>query len=264
MKTVDVPSLVGGATDLQIRFPETNERLSQDAEWCEAYLEGEWRRFRFHDYGDIYNVPGLYECLFYRTLKCNSPVKVVSLLKEALDDIYESTEKLRVLDLGAGNGMVGYELQTVGVDAVVGTDIIIEGEESTRRDRPWAYDDYITADFTALTPEQTQRFRDQKLNCLTCVAALGFGDIPREAFINAIDLIDTPGWIAFNIKEDFMSDRDNTGFARLIRELEEEKVMQMRAYRHYRHRLSSNGDPLYYGAMIARKLREVPESMKGR
>jgi hypothetical protein len=263
MRRIELPSMVGATNQLQIRFPDASETLSQDEEWAEVLLDGEWRRFRLHDYDELYKVPGLYESLYYRALRCNSPVRVVSLLAETLEDHYVPPETLRVLDFGAGNGMVGYELQSIGVSTVVGVDLIPEAKESTLRDRAWCYADYFVADLTALPEEVARQIRDYQLNCLTCVAALGFGDIPADAFLTAIDLLEPTAWIAFNIKEDFMQDRDESGFAKLIRALGREDVIQMQAFRRYQHRISIKGEALYYGAMIATKSKAVPESMKG-
>ena len=259
MKQFEVPSLVGDDNNLEIRFPEAESNLSQDAEWFEVKLDGEWKRFRIHDYNEVYKVPGLYECVIYRALKCNSPLRVTQLLADALQDDEVSPKTLRVLDFGAGNGMEGPELQGLGVDHVVGADIIPEAKESTHRDRGWAYADYVVADFTALPAEDEKRLRGHKLNALTVVAALGFGDIPTKAFAKAIDVLETPAWIAFNIKEDFVQDRDESGFAEMLRELAREDVLRTHAYRRYRHRFSSSGEPLYYGAMVVTKQKPIPQ-----
>ena len=159
MKQFEVPSLIGDGYNLEIRFPEAESDLAQDAEWFEARLDGEWRRFRIHDYDALYKVPGLYECVIYRALKCNSPVRVT--------------------------------------------------------------------------------------------------ELPR-AYARAIDGLETPAWIAFNIKEDFVQDRDESGFAAMLRELAREDVLRTHAYRRYRHRFSSGGKPLYYGAMVVTKQKKIP------
>jgi hypothetical protein len=259
VKQFEVPTLIGDDNNLEIRFPDAESNLDQDAEWFEAKLNGEWKRLRIHDYDQVYMIPGLYESVVYRALKCNSPVKVTQLLVEALNDDEVSPTTLRVLDFGAGNGMEGPELQNIGVDHVVGADIIEEGKVSTERDRGWAYADYVVDDFTKLTPENEKRLRGHKLNAMTVVAALGFGDIPTKAFAKAIDVLDTPAYIAFNIKEDFVQDRDESGFAEMLRELAREDVLRTHAYRRYRHRFSSAGEPLYYGAMVVTKQKEIPK-----
>lgn len=246
----------------ELRFPSDGEaELSQDREWCEVVFRGRRRRIRFHDYHEVYAIRGLYERLFYEKLRCNSPQRVVRLLTSVLHDFKAAPDILRVLDVGAGNGMVGEELRAAGVPRLVGIDIIPEAREAARRDRPEVYDDYLIADLTALGEADEKRLRGAALNALACVAALGFGDIPAKAFLKALDLIETPGWLAFNIKEDFAHERDKSGFSATIRDLSRREVIQIQAYRRYCHRRAVNGRPLYYLAMVARKLKDLPDDL---
>ncbi|HUS45484.1 MAG TPA: methyltransferase [Phycisphaerae bacterium] len=242
-----------------VRFPEVD--VSQDREWCEMIVDGERRRIRLHDYHRLYEVPGLYEWVFYECLECCSPSRVARLLESLIEDFAENPEDLRVLDIGAGNGMVGDELEQLSVERIIGIDIIEEAKTATERDRPGVYDDYLVTDLTDLPELVEERLRGERLNCLTSVAALGFGDLPSKAFLKALDLISAPGWVAFNIKEDFLCERDETGFCELIRQLSRERIIQMQAYRRYQHRLSVTGKPLYYVVVVAKKLKGVPEHM---
>jgi hypothetical protein len=241
-----------------VRLPDVDTRLSQDQEWCEAKIDGLKRRYRFHDYGDIYDIPGLYERIFYDSLKCCSPSRVVGLLRDVLSEEGVSPGGLRVLDLGAGNGMVGDELEVLGAGSIVGVDIIPQARRAAQRDRPGVYDAYYVQDLTRLEGEAEHSLRETRLNCLTGVATLGFGDTPPAAFLTALDLVTVPAWLAFNIKETFLSERDNSGFSRLIRRLTSSEVVRIEAYRRYRHRCSISGEPLHYIAMVGRKLKEVP------
>jgi len=243
-----------------IRLPDDSD-LDQDREWCEVRVEGNERRIRFHDYHEIYRVPGFYEELFYQRLKCCSPSCVAHLLQEVVVDFGHAPEDFRVLDLGAGNGMVGEEMTSRGADLVVGADIIPEARAAALRDRPGVYDDYLVTDFTDLPKKQEQKIRGQRLNCLTCVAALGYGDIPPLAFLKALDLIETPGWVGFNIKETFLRGDDTTGFNGLIRQLLDEEFMRAECYRRYRHRNTVAGDPLYYVAIVTCKLKDVSREL---
>lgn len=242
-----------------IQLPgKSEERLAQDEEWCVVTVEGSEKRIRFHDYAAIYEIPGLYEGLFYDRLECISPYRVTRLLAEVMRERGQSPEDLRVLDLGAGNGMVGDELQSLGVKTIVGVDIIPEARAAAMRDREGIYQAYFVTDMTDLPKDDAQRLVSKELNCLTTVATLGFGDIPPKAFSTALSLIATPGWLAFNIKEDFLQEREDSGFARMVRELSRLGVIRIEAYRRYRHRLAIDGRPLYYVAMIASKRKEVP------
>lgn len=239
-----------------IRFPGT-EDLEQDEEWCEVQVEGNWQRVRFHDYHEIFEIPGLYETIFYRTLHCNSPFKIVEVLRETLKEHYYPPEDLSVLDVGAGNGMVGEALQYLGIRKLVGIDIIPEAKMAAERDRPWVYYDYLVEDLTDLSDEAREKLEDYSFNALTAVAALGFGDIPVKAFCTAYNLVKDGGWIAFNIKEDFLQSQDSTGFAGIINRMTREGICQLESYKRYSHRLSVSGDPLYYIAVTAQKLSDV-------
>ena len=73
-------------------------------------------------------VRGLYEQLFYDRLKCTSPKKVGEILKATLDSSKQNLSELRVLDLGAGNGMMGEVMNDYGVARLIGVDIIPEAK----------------------------------------------------------------------------------------------------------------------------------------
>ena len=234
-----------------------NQNVDQDEEWCEVVMDGERKRIRFHDYTEVFSVPGLYEELFYENLECCSPSYIGNLLESVTREYEGCPKEFRVIDVGAGNGMVGDELKEIGVDTIVGVDIIPAAKQATLRDRPDVYDDYHIADLTDL-PERTEKeLRNANANCLTTVAALGFGDIPPLAFAKALDLIETPGWLAFNLKEDFLREQDSSGFSQLIRRLNRDQYIKTFCYRRYKHRISIAGEPLYYVAVIARKIKDL-------
>ena len=69
---------------------------------------------------------------------------------------------------------------------------------------------------TDLTPGEERHLAAARPNLLTAVAALGFGDIPCKAFVTAYDAVADGGWIAFNIKADFLEAADRSGFAELV------------------------------------------------
>ena len=246
-------------TRYELVFPDVDpDRYDQDEEWCEVVVDGDTRTVRFHDYDEIYSLPGLYEQIFYDVLECDSPRTVCELLAERLEASGESPKDLRVLDVGAGNGMVGEPLRGLGVPMVVGVDIIPEAAEAAERDRPGVYDDYYVLDLTDLSDETRAELDDHDFNAMVCVAALGFGDIPPDAFAEAFNMVETGGHVAFNIKEDFVSDEDETGFSALIRRALDDGTLELEGeMRRYRHRLSAAGEPLHYLAAAAIKRRDL-------
>ncbi len=238
-----------------LRLPEHAAGLDQDEEWFELEQpDGTWRRIRFHDYGAIFDVPGLYERLFHDLLACGSPRRVAAMFGEVVADLGWSERALRLLDVGAGNGMVGAEFRARGVASAVGIDILPEARRAALRDRPEVYDEYCVLDLTDPDPATLELLRAQRFDCLSCVAALGFGDIPPEAFLAALELVETPGLVAFNLREDFLSSQSPSGFDRLVRELLQRGVLRVESYRRYPHRLSAAGEPLHYAAIVASKL----------
>ena len=244
----------------RIQFPK-NDMADQAQDETYFYLQGSGapRKIRFHDYDEIYQVPGLYEQIFYDRLKCTSPVKVTSILEAAITQSSENFTELRVLDLGAGNGMMGEELKKRGVSRLVGIDIIPEAYDATVRDRPGLYDAYYIEDFTALEHDQKREIDSWDCNCMVTVAALGFGDIPVKAFIEAFNIISAEGWVAFNIKETFFDKSDETGFSRMMRELIFSEYLDIYHIERYHHRLSIDGEPLFYFAIAGRKNGDVTD-----
>ncbi len=243
----------------KIQFPQAGgHKLDQDESFFYLTEGSNRRKIRFHDYNEIYKIPGLYEQLFYERLKCKSPVKVSEILKSSVSQSQMNFTELRVLDLGAGNGIMGEELKKYGVSRLVGADIISEAYDAVGRDRPDVYDDYIVADFCNLTEEQRENLKSWSFDCLVSVAALGFGDIPTKAFTEAFNIIQSEGWVAFNVKETFLDSSDTTGFSATIRELIFSEYLDIYHLERYRHRFSIEGEPLYYFAIAGRKNADIP------
>ena len=232
--------------------------LDQDEEWCEIELDGKRRRVRLHDYAEIFSIPGLYEQLFSEMLECSSPEIVCGLLGAELIASDVDPASLTALDFGAGNGMVGEQLAEVGVQSMVGLDLLPEARDAALRDRPDLYDDYLAADITALDGDERRELEAHDFNAMVCVAALGFGDIPPAAFAEAFNLVDTPGWIAFNLRDKFMHDADPAGFGAFIARMYDEGVLEEQARVSYTHRVSVAGEGLEYDAIVACKRDDVP------
>ena len=243
--------------------PPPPDELDQDEAYFYLAGEGKRERIRFHDYGAIYARKGLYEQLFYDRLKCQSPVKVAEVLAHSVSKANDQASELRVLDLGAGNGMAGEALAPLGASRMVGVDILEEARDAALRDRPWVYDHYYVMDFCTLDDDLRAELRTWSFNCLVSVAALGFGDIPPKAISEALELVEVDGWIAFNIKETFLDASDTSGFSTFVRELIFSEYLDLYHLERYQHRLSIHGQPLNYFAMVGKKLgTELPEKVR--
>ncbi len=244
-----------------LTFPEADTKADQDSECCEVRIDGQTRRIRFHDYHEIYSVPGLYEQLFYTELKCVSPTVLTELLTDTMGETGVDPGTIDALDIGAGNGMVAEELVNRGIRSVVGVDIIEEAAEAAERDRPEVYDDYHVADLTDLPPALARSMKERGFTCMTTAAALGFGDIPPLAFGIALNLLADDAWVAFTIKDRFLDpDDEESGFSTFVNRLCAEGRLEVLAKRRYRHRLACDGRELHYVAVIARRRQEAPLS----
>jgi predicted TPR repeat methyltransferase len=252
------PAVRSIGQDFVLRLPdEASATASQDEEWCEVEVDGKTRRLRFHDYSDIYAIQGLYERLIYERLGCQSPRVIAGLLRDELSSRDADPADLRVLDLGAGNGIVAEELAEAGIEHFVGLDIIPEAAESAERDRPGLYDEYVVADLTDPSSGAAERLKPHRLNALTCVAALGFGDIPPAVFCEALRQVETGSLVAYTIKDAFLGEKDQSGFSELVERLEEDGSLVTITKERYQHRLNWAGEPLHYVAVLAEKRGEV-------
>ena len=79
--------------------------------------------------------------------------------------------------------------EAVDTEAIVGIDIIKEAKKAVKRDRPEIYDDYYVMDLSQPESHDEEKLNNWNFNALVTVAALGFGDIPTQAFINAFNLV---------------------------------------------------------------------------
>lgn len=240
-----------------VAFPPATDSLGQDEEWCVVRIGKKWTQVRFHDYEKLFSIPGLYEKVIYESLNCRSPQVLTDMLCSAMQKEGQSPADLRVLDLGAGNGIVAECLADRGAKFLVGLDIIEAARQAADRDRPGLYERYFVADASDFTPDEQRALIDCRFNCLMCVAALGFGDIPTDAFIGAFNQVQKGGWIAFNIKDQFLEQGDDSGFAGLVRAMCKSGTLDVRTKKTYTHRLGTDLQPLEYVGIVGQKTRDI-------
>lgn len=243
---------------LEIAMPVHDSAMTQDEEWIVVNDGGQWRKVRLHDYHEVFAIPGLYEKWVYEVFQCGSPRKIRELLAESFKQNAVDPQTITVLDLGAGNGCVAEELLKLGITKFVGIDIVPEAATSAERDRPGLYKDFVIDDLTNPSAQSVATLDRHSCNCLTCVAALGFGDIPPEVFAAAYNRIDNNGWIAFTIKPDFLTQADPSGFSKLIKRMLEEDILDVSQRENYLHRVATHGEELHYEAFIGRKKADIP------
>jgi hypothetical protein len=232
---------MASTADLVVELPD--EPLQQDEEQCEIVVDGRRQRVRFHDYAAVYAIPASTSTSSSGCWSAGRPRSSPGCCSASA-----TPRGLAVLDFGAGNGMVGAELRRGRRRAASSVRPARRCADAALRDRPGVYDDYVVCDIT--DPVAAAPLDDHRFTALTCVAALGFGDVPPAAFVAAFDRIADGGAIAFTIKEDFLADGEPSAFARLIAVCSTPGAEE-RGRERYVHRLAADGRPLHYVAFDA-------------
>jgi hypothetical protein len=214
--------------------------------------DGRSETMRLHEYGRVYAVPGLYEDVVQRQLECASPSTLADALVAQVTAAGESPEGLRVLDLGAGNGVVAETLAERGVPApFVGLDNEPEAELAAERDRPGLYSHYFVGEL-----EQAPLgalVADNGLNAMVGAGALGLGHIPPASFDAAWRTFPPGSWLAITAAEDIL-DAEGEELAEYVAALRRgEHGTEVLHLKRFRHRLRMSGEPIHYYALVARR-----------
>lgn len=214
-------------------------------EWIEYGPEEQRRRVAFHDYAAIYAVPGLYEAVFYDTLRMCSADEVVGLYADALAELGRPGEAERVFDFGAGNGIGGEVLRReVQPELLVGLDLEPEAAPAAQRDRPGTYDEYLVADVGA-NPETVDALRRHEFSAVLAVSAIGAGHIPLEVLADTVEGLLPPGGLfAFAVFQGLLPDFHDAFFRRV----DADRL----GAREYVHRLQPDGTEQLATAVVAR------------
>ena len=210
-----------------------------------SYPDGVEEIVRLQDYDHIFAIPGLYEEVVQRRLKCASPSRIAQELLQGVTSVDMKASELHVLDVGAGNGLSGQELRRIGVGTVIGLDVSEIARLAAERDRPGVYEEYIVADMATpdLIPDLIQRY---KLNTVTCAGALGhlpvddfarrvWSEFPKGSWISA-GVFDVPG-----TENKIIASYKTTGLFEII------------SCERFRHRQTMAGEPIYNLALLARR-----------
>ena len=238
----------------QIRLPSNTETLNLNDEYFYVEFDGKEQKIGIHEYEKIYKIPGLYEHIVSRTLKCTSPQVVTELL---IEQIHQSGGRLTdqtVLDFGAGVGLVGEIMARKGARTIIGFDIAPEADIAARRDYPGVYEKYYVADICKLNPALYRQLKDRHFSCLLCVGSLACGHVTGNVFTRAFNLIDSGGWVAFNVLKDFYTGDRPSGLSELIQRMKSSNIFEIKVAHEYRHRYLMNGTPVINVAIIGRKL----------
>lgn len=187
----------------------------------------------------------------------------MSLVAKCIESRPAPTPKdpLRILDVGAGNGIVGSEIKkqlSTRVGRLVGTDILPEARQAALRDRPNIYSQYLVADLT--DGRQQEWFGKDQFDVMVTCAALGpgWGDMPVQALCGAVMPVIEGGLIVITINERWLGKGDETpwgGFIALLdgRRSGEWKQLRELERKRYKHRLDVRGKWIWYVAVVFEK-----------
>jgi trans-aconitate methyltransferase len=228
------------------------DRGQEDEALTVTFDDGHSETMRLHEYGRVYAVPGLYEDVVQRQLECASPSTLTDALVEQVAAAGESLDALRVLDLGAGNGVVAEHLVARGVPApFVGLDNEPEAKLAADRDRPGLYADYFVGGLEEAPLREL--VREHGLNAMVGAGALGLGHIPPSSFDSAWGAFPVGSWMAITAGEDIVDDEGHE-LAEYVAALRRgEHGTEVLHLERFRHRLRMSGDPIHYYVLVARR-----------
>jgi predicted TPR repeat methyltransferase len=221
-----------------VRFPEQETGGPDEESFDVTFDDGRVERFTMHDYGRVYAVPGLYEEVVQRMLGCATPDVVARMVADA------ATGDVRVVDLGAGNGVSGEALAAAGLRPVVAIDTEPEARRATLRDRPGLYELVLTADVAELAPADAEAIRALRPNALALVGALGNDHVAPAGLAAAAALLTDDALIAYA-----HPDYEDAGPLRAaLGELGD--VTELARERYIHRRTASGGERIWEAAVV--------------
>ena len=200
-------------------------------------------------------MPGLYERVFYDTLGMRSTAEVVRLYGEALAAEGLDPAAQRVVDFGAGNGLGGEALRTLGVGALYGVDLEPMARTAAERDRPGVYDDYRVGDLGAWSEDELGSLRDWAPTAVLALSAVGLGHVPQPVLARALSLLAPGGIYGFAVAPPLYPESDDpaglaSGYPEYLRDLRENTEDLGEAS--YLHRLRPDGSDDLAVAFVGR------------
>ena len=156
--------------------------------------------------------------------------------------------ELRVLDIGAGNGVVGEELHARGAQVVAGTDGVVAARDAARRDRPELYEVYEIAGVDEFAVEQL--VADHGLNALTSAGAIGLGHVEVSDVAQWWAAFPPGSWFAATVPPDVA---DPAGEDLLGALAAADPSTQVARQETFAHRRRMSGETITYSVVVARK-----------
>jgi trans-aconitate methyltransferase len=242
--------------DFSVELDQRSGLAQADERLTVIFADGRREHMRLHEYGRVYTVPGLYEEVVQRRLECASPAVLSRALVKHVVQCGDDPAALRLLDIGAGNGVVGEELRKLGVDgAFFGMDKEGGAREAAERDRPGLYVEYLIGDLAELSiASMVEKY---SLTGMVGAGVFGPGHV-SAANLNAAWQQFRPGaWLAVTLPENVVNadGEELSDYVAALRAGEENT--EVTEFSRYRHRFRMSGDPIYYYLMVARRTRDA-------
>jgi SAM-dependent methyltransferase len=243
----------GALIDYTVTLEDGAERAPDEEAFTVRFESGRKQRIELHDYDRMYAIAGLYEEVVQRRLRCASPAKLADVLLRVAEMQGRAPHLLRVLDIGAGNGLVGEELRARGVQVLVGTDSARRARDAANRDRPGLYASYVVADANGQPAELGTLVRELGINCIVCAGALGFEHIEAHSLAELWDLLPHGAMFALTVHEQLAQ----PGASDVGDELELLRAghagTEIVVSERFQHRIKVGGGAIYYLSIGARK-----------
>lgn len=237
---------------MKITLHDEPGRAQGDERFTVELPGGRPKELRVHDYDKVYAIPGLYEAVVQDRLECASPQVLADALTAAVTAAGEALATLRVLDMGAGNGVVAESLRERGVGApFVGLDPEPAAAPAAERDRPGLYEEYFTATLEGISVAEA--VAEHGLTCLAGAGALGLGHVTRSEIESAWSAFPVGSWLAVTFSEDVLGPEGGElgAFVTALQEAQDTDVVRLERFR---HRVTMSGEELFYFVLVARRL----------
>lgn len=180
--------------DFQISIPQQQEGRET---FVLEHADGTRETIDYYDYDRVYAIPGLAMVLRRKFFHSHSDWVLSAAMLDTFQREGAERADIRLLDFGAGSGCFGHEARQAGIGYIVGADIVAEAKTEALRQHPEAYDEYFVMDIRET--QQQKKLKELNLNTLVAINALGREHVSKEIFLAALECIQKPGWIVFNV-----------------------------------------------------------------
>ena len=209
------------------------------------FSNGEQQVIKGWDYAFIYSQPFLYSKLYCDLLGYNCVQELATLL---LKYSAAAFDKLRVLDVACGSGLMGKYLKEnspATIETLVGTDILPEAILALKRDYPGIYDD-------AFVVNEHMDLSNFSFNCLSISG--GASHLQLEDIASYLNLLEDHAFVVFNLLIAGKDDRRERILAYMNSELAfcDSKI--------YNHRKLGSGKIVLHEAFLFEKRKVVTPS----